>query len=396
MTPPPRTTPKKNDQDPPATTTSTKKPTIAYVISITACGSDTSLIDGATVLSHSITLSRSSYPHKLYAIVHPDARDCASPLRHVGFTVLIRDVPVPVAEISSDFLREKVVTNGCCGEKEYIKLWVYSLVEHEIAVHLDTDTIILKKMDGLFDAMFLGPEGSPEARSLPVAFGKALPKRIDAFFTRDYNMVKNRKHVGVQGGFLVLKPSMQVFDDYSDIIRNGKFEGGRGGWGDAGFGGFYGSMTFQGIVPYYYDIDPKNRGISAVELNRCYYNNMADNPRTERTVNDVVHGKCRDGRHECEDCRDTPLNEIVTAHFTLCQKPWICMSHSIDLVQHRLCRKLHHEWFKVRANLEDKVWRIQRTGKNYGQTDPMHFMGYCKGGGERNYLPMRLPGAAIN
>ena len=35
---------------------------------------------------------------------------------------------------------------------------------------------------------------------------------------------------------------------------------------------------------------------------------------------------------------------------TLCQKPWECLPHDADLLQHRLCRKLFSEWYRIRAD----------------------------------------------
>ena len=82
------------------------------------------------------------------------------------------------------------------------------------------------------------------------------------------NMVgPTRKYKPVQGGFLVLRPSMEVYDEFVQIIKKGDFRQGSG-WGGV-MGVFYGSMTFQGLIPYYYDVLHPNEG---VELNRCIYN----------------------------------------------------------------------------------------------------------------------------
>lgn len=364
-----------------------KNPSVAYVISLTACPSDGSLLDAAAVLAHSIKLSNSTYPYKLYAIAHPDTKSCLSDIEEFGYNILHRDTPVDVEEIRGEFLRRKIVDNGCCGEKELIKLWAYTLVDHPIAVHLDTDVLILHNLDKLFDVM-LGKGGN-----LPVAFGKAVPTKVDAFITKDYNMVAQPEKAGVQGGFLVLRPDMDVFQDYLDIVREGDFREG-GGWAGK-VGKFYGGMTFQGIVPYYYFHQTK-RVVNAVELDRCYYNNMADNPMDKSTINDVLHGKCRDGREKCEDCRRMDVKNIVTAHFTLCQKPWLCMPHDQDIVQARLCKKLHSEWFKVRADLEDKVWERDRKDlKSFGGYHPDIFLGFCEKHGKRGYVPMQLPGEML-
>lgn len=83
-----------------------------------------------------------------------------------------------------------------------------------------------------------------------------------------------RAYKPVQGGFLVLRPDMNVYNEFVSIIKKGDFRE-RGGWGGL-VGPFYGSMTFQGIIPYYYDVLHPNE---AVELNRCVYNQMCDNPK---------------------------------------------------------------------------------------------------------------------
>ncbi len=198
-----------------------------------------------------------------------------------------------------------------------------------------------------------------------------------------------RKYKPVQGGFLVLRPDMDVYDEFVSIIKKGDFQK-NGGWGGI-LGLFYGAMTFQGIIPYYYDVLHVGE---AVELNRCIYNQMADNPKDQRTVNDTPQGRCRTGQAECEDCRDRPISEIVTSHYTLCQKPWFCLPQDRDTIQQRLCRKLHHEWHRIRADLEHS-WGRDLLGPGTFQKE--HFYGHCSKFGTRGYLPIEEPyGTAAN
>jgi len=56
---------------------------------------------------------------------------------------------------------------------------------------------------------------------------------------------------------------------------------------------------------------------------------------------------------DCEDCRSIDVSLIKMAHFMLCQKPWHWLPSDDDRIQEQLCRKLHHEWFRVRKDLED-------------------------------------------
>jgi hypothetical protein len=384
-------------------------PTIAYAVSLTSCEETPSLIDGAAVLAHSVHLSSiqnpksgSKYDYKMYAIVHKSAKSCQPILEKIGYTVKLVDVPVPVEDIQGDFLRENVPQNGCCGEMEFIKLWAYTLLDHPFVVHLDLDTMVLKPMDELFDAALSGDTSQLDSVMWPKERTANANTKVDtndntndnasgslnAFFTRDYNMssgAKKKKPVGVQGGFLVLRPSQQVFEEFQDIIRKGDFQRGKG-WGGLGFGPFYGSMTFQGIIPYFYDaLHPG----TAVELDRCVYNQMADNPRMKKTVNDVVSGDCRDGRDDCEDCRERDIGDVATAHFTLCQKPWHCLPHGQDMLQHRMCKKLFKEWYRIRADLEQpNVADNVVIGE--GTFQPEHFRGFCKFSGQRGYIPIQL------
>jgi hypothetical protein len=291
---------------------------------------------------------------------------------------------VGLVRIFSVFLTKSLFP-GCCGEKELIKLEAYTLTDYPIVVHLDLDVIVLKPMDDIFDMMMLDNVEPSKAIMWP---NKPIPQKINAFYTYDYNMVSaSNPYKPVQGGFLVTRPDRKVYEEFREIVRVGDFRDG-GGWGGK-VGPFHGSMTFQGIIPYYYDVLHPGQSI---ELSRCIYNQMADNPRDKKTVNDVVQGKCRTGEAECEDCRSRPLEDVVTTHFTLCQKPWWCLPHSQDAIQHRLCRQLTHEWYKIRSELEQS-WGRPAFGKSQYERD--HFFGYCDFSGSKGYQLIQEPYGAV-
>jgi hypothetical protein len=381
-----------------ATTTTTT--TVAYAVSVTGCGSDP-ITEGAAVLKHAIhrVSSRENsnngfggrYDYALFAIYHPNAEACALPLQALGYNMMRRNVFVNVSDIQGDYLRSKIESNGCCGEKELIKLEAYTLIDYPIVVHLDLDVLVLKPMDAIFDMMLLNENKAPKVASSSSDIimwpDQPLPDKsaqIQAFFTMDYNMVgPGKQYKPVQGGFLVLRPDLAVYEEFRDIVRKGDFQLGKG-WGGL-VGPFHGSMTFQGLIPYYYNVLHPGH---AIELNRCIYNQMCDNPRTGKTINDVVSGTCRVGTTECEDCRSRPIQDVVTTHFTLCQKPWWCLPHTEGKIQHRLCRKLTHEWYKVRSELEES-WG--RSGQGPGTFDTDQFYGYCKGIGKDGYIPIEMP-----
>ena len=113
---------------------------------------DSTFVDGAAVLGHAIRLAhaRSPFRTELVAIVHPEVVEARRALQVLGWRVLERDVPVRVEDIKGDYLRSHIKNNGCCGERELLKLWAYSLVEYHRVVHLDMDSMVLQSMDELF------------------------------------------------------------------------------------------------------------------------------------------------------------------------------------------------------------------------------------------------------
>ena len=169
--------------------------TIGFAVTITGCGSDP-ITEGAAVLQHSIHLASvhgpwgGKYEYHLYAIYHPDGEVCALPLADLGYTLLKRETPVQVKDIKGDFLRQNIERNGCCGEKELVKLEAYTLVQHPVVVHLDLDVVLLKPMDELFDWMLVDPHDlkgkTYDTSPLPIMWTEdEVPAVPNAFFTRD-------------------------------------------------------------------------------------------------------------------------------------------------------------------------------------------------------------------
>lgn len=168
--------------------------TIGWAVTITGCGTD-SIAEGAAVLKHAIHLASvhgglgGRYDYKMYAIYHPQGETCAKSLETIGFELVRRDTPVQVEEIEGEFLRSKIHDNGCCGERELVKLEAYTLTQHPIVVHLDLDTVVLQPMDELFDWMLVDPEDAKTAydtSDIAIMWPeKYKPQRVNAFFTRD-------------------------------------------------------------------------------------------------------------------------------------------------------------------------------------------------------------------
>lgn len=75
---------------------------------------------------------------------------------------------------------------------------------------------------------------------------------------------------------------------------------------------------------------------------------MVDNPYNPRTL------KCLDGKETCKDCRISPVEEVKSAHFTICQKPWSCteFTNPKNMV---VCKEFHKKWFQLRDEFEREV-----------------------------------------
>ena len=299
------------------------KKSIAYAITITSCPfngtatavtDEATVVDGPAVLRHSIHQihARSRYAYQLYAFVHPDALACVPSLEYLGYHILVRNVPIDVSQIQSPRYKKQVEELGCCGSRELLKLWAFTMVQHEIFVHTDTDVFFNKPMDHIFDAMLNGSTTHKLQTQEPAS---KLPSKIDFLFTRDYlqqsQITSDPRRYGVQGGFFVGRPSIHVFNEMKRLLLLGDYTHAKG-WGKNSHGGYWGAPQIQGFLSYYYtELHPEH----AVELNRCLYNNMLDDP-TDGS------GKCRTGGVSCQDCRKVRLKDMISVHLTLCWKPW--------------------------------------------------------------------------
>lgn len=391
---------------------STNKPlsnTIAYTLSLTSCKADgvnLRLYDAAAVLKHSIHLnsiqtpsSGSKYDYHMVAFVHPEAVNCSGALEALGYEIKVRDTPIDVKEIQSEYYRSRVVKGGCCQEKEFLKLHSFTLVDYPVVVHLDADTLILQPLDDLFDSIITnGP--SAARNKLPAMWythDQSLPHQIDAFFTRDYAMLvpkdfyerrqRTPNHAGVQGGFLVVRPDLEVFEKYRQVILEGNFAK-KTAWGD-GYGLYYGDQTIQGLCSYFYG---HVRPGTAVELNRCRYNQMADQPM----FIGKTPSRCLTGERTCEDCRIANFTNVKSVHFTLCGKPWWCEQKNKGALG--ICGKFLTRWFQVRRSLED-FWagEITMPSLSIGGWDPAVRRGFCNEDGNGGiYIPIRIPNYTID
>ncbi|CAM9690354.1 unnamed protein product [Pylaiella littoralis] len=340
-------------------------PVVAFAISITSLELPRALpmLDSAEVLLHSIQAAckLSRYRCETVAFALPSVGpEGLRHLENMGWRVVEKDVPVALEEIEDESYRNRVVKTGCCGEKEFIKLHAYTLTDYHRVVHLDTDTLILHPMDELMES----------AESL--------------LYTTDPAMATRRsKELPVQGGFLLVRPDLRVYDELRAIIRKGDWKIGTG-WGGSNIGYFYGGATIQGLLPYYYHVVAPG---TAKELNRCIYNHMSDSDECRRTDRYAVlpSGTEADASPTLADAQRlaelgalggspgtrTPVSgtglaatmpdaaasgvsAIKSVHFTQsCMKPWHCGRRKDQ--NEGSCALLQQAWSETRSIIMSKM-----------------------------------------
>jgi hypothetical protein len=113
-------------------------------------------------------------------------------------------------------------------------------------------------------------------------------------------------------------------------------------------------------------------------------------------------GKCRNGLDECEDCMQTDLDKVYSVHYTMCRKPWSCVSLGkekgrrplIDTLQVNLdhCHALHRRWHETRESLENDMLELTKDDSvkkgAQGTYKPELFKGHCAD--ENEYIGLTL------
>lgn len=304
---------------------------IAYAITITRDGP---FQDGAAVLAYSIFKYSKDidYDISLIAFVHPNVTSSRPVLNKLGFHVIESMIPINSSAIPFKWFREHIDKNGCCGSSELIKLNSYRLMQYHRIIHLDADTFFLNPIIELFE------------------------RKYSLIYTTDPNMASHKgvDKLPVQGGFILLTPSIEDYKNLINIMLTVEFRSGSA-WNGSKIGWFWGGMTVQGVLPYYYNaVTEKNR---TQTLDRCYYNTMAD------TL----------------PCETQTLDELKSAHFTVCQKPWGCWNNNY---RNNLCKQLHQRWFEMRKETES-FYSIPVIDKA------------CPKGGHKQYKYMHLENAKL-
>jgi len=95
-------------------------------------------------------------------------------------------------------LKQQISKDGCCGHSELIKLHVYSLTEYKVAIHLDLDTLLLKPLDPILDAMVYPidhPKGLTSRRRLVHVVEKTKTKMTTSQQQQQQQQIDDDHHV---------------------------------------------------------------------------------------------------------------------------------------------------------------------------------------------------------
>lgn len=404
---------KSNEADAIPALPTSEKITVAYVISMIECtdnhqsgqSSIAGLRDAALVLAHSIHLvSQKSqlYDYKLYAIVHEQAQACAPVLEKAGYTILVKKPPLRQDEIQDPYLRKTIHREVCCGADEFVKLYAYTIEDHPLVVHLDMDVVFQKPLDDVFTVMLHNTPSNRQNILLEPKPQHWPDDDIQAMITRDYHSTFPGRKAGFQAGFWILKPNQTHFDRIVNLIKTTNYVEGmspQNGWGGLGYGQFVGAKAMQGIIAYYYD---QHVNGTWMELNNCRYN--AVQAEVQR------RGRCLNLQDTCEDCRTTPLEDIINFHYTACRKPWMCHAtkwdmrlkknntynrkYSIptDIVIYEQCLAAQRVWHSVRRDLETRLYELTQDEslpkQQQGNYQKDFFLGHCSQDQKEGYLPL--------
>jgi len=255
-------------------------------------------VDAAVVLQHSVRMTQSRHEVDMVAIVHPGVVTGRPALERLGFRIMEFEPPIRASE--GQHLRETIDQSGCCGALELLELCAWSMTEYDRVLAMNPDTLVLRNMDEIFE------------RDMP-------PGAVAYTFDHAMDNMGSRMPP-VRTGFLLMRPSVAVYEHLVEIVRVGDFRPGTG-WGGLNIGWCWGGQTVSGLLSYFSALEPH----LGYALPPCQHSAML----------------------MTQDCLATPFASVYSIHYTLCLHPWECR-----LGAGKPCAEHLHAWWMVRADLE--------------------------------------------
>merc|ERR1712060_419654 len=266
-------------------------------------GLQNGFLDSAAALAQSVLEAKSEFKLDLLAILSPEVINVRPALRRIGYRIVEKPLPVELSEIKNKQLVKELEVDGCCGPWEYLKLWAWTLDEYDRVLQVDADVHFHRNFDDLFkyNTTLLWTHGALGGSEV------------------------------MNGGFLVVRPNRQHFDDMVSIVRGGDWRENTGWLGKCCW--TYGGRTIQGLVPaYYIHIILRDH----YEIDRCRYNNMV----------------------EINRCMTWRFQDVKSNHFTVCQKPWFCLG-----IKHKLCKAFTDSWWERLSVVKQKMGFSDKLGR---------------------------------
>jgi len=257
-------------------------------------GERSGFLDSAAALALSVNDAQSSFEIDLIAMVTKDVIQGRWVLEQAGYKVIEKEIPVKPEEIKNQELVKEMIKDGCCGMSELIKLWAWKMTEYDRVLLIDPDV----HFHGNFDELF----------------------KFDVTLVWTHGALGGSEVMN--GGFFVVRPNPSHFDDMIDIIKEGDFRENEGWRGKCCW--TYGGRTIQGIVPMFYKYELEG---DHWEVDRCKYNNMV----------------------EIDRCKTWEYERVTSNHFTVCQKPWSCISQGM-----KLCDAFQSKYWERMREVENK------------------------------------------
>ena len=222
------------------------------------------------------------------------------------------------------------------GVRDSMALHAFNLEEHNAVVLVDYNTQLQHSIQDEIDELVHDPN-------------------MQVKYVKD-------KDGGVSKGFMIVKPSRQVFETYKTDYLSTPYDP-AGGWNNYGICTCQGYIGLKGYFAYRAQVDP-----AWSELDRCTYNNQLDD--------------------YCISTIDASRSKVVRHSGTVCGHPRDC-PYSLstwNTAKKTACNTIHKNYMLARIELEEKHLVKQVLQERIGRFKHETFMGYCDGPGTTNYL----------
>ena len=253
-------------------------------------------------------------------------------------TMLYDTQPYIVENIESDV-----------GIRDSMKLNIWKMISHPVAVLMAFDTIQLNPITDEIDMLLADPTLKGYYISTPPD--------------------PSTGGQGVDTSFLIVKPSVEEFNTIISGYVNTPFDP-VSGWNGQGYHNFKGGMGISGYLAYYFANNPAYQ-----ELDRCRYGFNAD---------DVCVAELADIGD------DFGVVNNAISYENVCGDPKKCPydDPSLPPAQLEYCHELHTKYYTHRYQFEEKYFNKKHKQKRIGLFKRDTFLGYCREPGTTGQLPI--------